>query len=43
MMCRVYGVTRAGYYAWRERPLSARAQRDVTLKRHIERVHQESA
>ena len=41
-MCRVYGVTRAGYYAWRERPLSARAQHDVTLKRHIERVHQES-
>ena len=41
-MCRVYGVTRAGYYAWRERPVSTRARRDVALKRHIERVHQDS-
>ncbi len=41
-MCRVYGVTRAGYYAWRERPVSARAQQDVELKGHIERVHQDS-
>jgi putative transposase len=41
-MCRVYGVTRAGYYAWRDRPASPRARHDVALKRHIERVHQDS-
>ena len=41
-MCRVYGVTRAGYYAWRERPPSARAQQDRALKAQIERVHQDS-
>jgi putative transposase len=41
-MCRVYGVTPAGYYAWRKRPPSARARQDQTLKVQIERVHQES-
>lgn len=41
-MCRVYDVTRAGYYAWRERPISMRARQDERLKRQIERVHQES-
>lgn len=42
MMCRVYGVTRAGYYAWRARPQSKRAQRNVELREHIARVHRES-
>ena len=41
-MCRVYGVTRWGYYAWRGRPVSARAKQDVALKDQIERVHQDS-
>ena len=41
-MCRVYGVTSSGYYAWRKRPLSARAQQDEALKAQIERVHQDS-
>ena len=41
-MCRVYGVTRAGYYAWRERPPSVRLQHDERLKARIERVHQDS-
>ena len=41
-MCRVYGVTRAGYYAWRKRPPSTRAQQDEALKEQIERVHQDS-
>jgi putative transposase len=41
-MCRVYGVTRGGYYAWRDRPASARAQQDDKLKTVIERVHRES-
>ena len=41
-MCRVYGVTRAGYYAWRERPVSGRVQQDEKLSAQIRRVHKES-
>jgi len=41
-MCRVYDVTRAGYYDWRKRAPSARAQQDSLLQRQIEQVHQES-
>lgn len=38
-MCRVYGVTRAGYYAWRERDVSVRAQENITLVQAISEVH----
>ena len=31
MMCRVMNVTRAGYYAWLHKPLSARAVEDLRL------------
>ena len=41
-MCRVYEVTRAGYYDWRKRAPSVRAQQDGLLQRQIEQVHQES-
>lgn len=30
-LCALYGVTRAGYYAWRQRPASARAEQDRVL------------
>lgn len=39
-MCRLYGVTREGYYAWRRRPLSARAREDEGLFRQIEAIFQ---
>lgn len=41
-MCRVYDVTRAGYYAWRSRPPSSRSQNNEHLKGQIEGVHRES-
>ena len=37
-MCRLYGVTRGGYYAWRGRQPSAHAQRDAALLAKIRRV-----
>lgn len=41
-MCRVYGVTRAGYYAWRDRRQSPRARQNVELTERIRAVHRES-
>ena len=40
--CRVLGVSPSGYYAWRKRPLSARARRDVELTAEIQAIHRES-
>lgn len=34
-LCRLYGVTRAGYYAWRQRGVSARAVQDRILSAEI--------
>jgi len=41
-MCRVYGVTRAGYYAWRSRERSERERQNETLAAQIRSVHTES-
>lgn len=38
-MCRLYGVTRGGYYAWRRRQPSARALRDAELVAKIQAIH----
>jgi putative transposase len=35
------GVTRAGYYAWRTRPPSARARADAELSERIGQIHDE--
>ena len=42
VLCRALGVTRSGYYAWRHRPLSARAQHDRVLTSQLHLVHAES-
>jgi putative transposase len=41
-MCRVLDVSTSGYYAWRMRPLSARARRDAELKKSIGSIHERS-
>ena len=42
MMCRLYGVTRAGYYAWRERGFSKRGRDNALLAEQIRQAHQSS-
>lgn len=41
-MCRVYGVTRAGFYVWLGREPSLRTQENAALAQHIKQVHQAS-
>jgi putative transposase len=41
-LCRVLQVARAGYYAWRRRGPSPRAQADATLTRELVRLHDQS-
>lgn len=38
-LCRVAGVSRSSYYAWRSRPLSARAVADGELLESIREIH----
>ncbi len=42
LMCRVLGVSRSGYYAWRFRPSSVRRLSDTALNGRIERIHRDS-
>ena len=37
-LCGLYGVTRAGYYAWRQRPESARREQDRVLLEAMETI-----
>jgi putative transposase len=41
-MCRCLKVSRSGYYAWRARPVSARATADAVLVEQIRTVHRDS-
>ena len=41
-MCKLYEVTRLGYYKWRGRGLSQRAIDDEQFSKQIERVHKQS-
>jgi putative transposase len=40
VMCRVFEVSQSGYYAWQDRPLSARAQENARLETEIRAAHQ---
>lgn len=42
MMCTLYGVTRAGFYAWQQRQPSARSCNDVQLLEQVRAVHERS-
>jgi putative transposase len=42
LMCRVLGVSRSGYYAWRFQPSSVRRLSDTALNGRIERIHRDS-
>jgi putative transposase len=41
-LCRMLGVSRSGYYAWRSRPPSKRARFDAVLSEKIETIHRNS-
>lgn len=41
-LCRILGVARSGYYAWRRRPQSPRARGRADLAARIAAVHQQS-
>lgn len=40
--CRVLGVSRGGYYAWKKRPLSRTALRRIWLANEITEIHKQS-
>jgi putative transposase len=42
LLCSVLGVSRAGYYAFKQRPVSPRALRDAELCEQIGAIHSES-
>ena len=41
-MCRVLGVSTSGYYSWRKRPESQRAEENQMLLAEIRRIHEQS-
>lgn len=42
VLCRTLGVSRSGYYAWRARPLSARAVANARLVEQMQRLHRQT-
>jgi putative transposase len=42
LMCRVLGVSRSGYYDWKDRPPSRRSREDAALAQKIHEIHHRS-
>jgi putative transposase len=42
LMCRMLGVSRSGYYSWRDREPSRRSREDVALTERISEIHRRS-
>lgn len=42
LLCKELGVSRSGYYAWKDRPMSPRKQANVVLLEKIRGIHEES-
>jgi hypothetical protein len=42
MLCRMLGVSKSGYYAWRSRPPSERRGQDALLTEKIREIHSRS-
>jgi putative transposase len=42
VLCRMLGVSKSGYYAWRSRPPSPRIQQDALLTKKIREIHSRS-
>jgi hypothetical protein len=42
VLCRMLGVSKSGYYAWRSRPLSERRRQDALLSEKIREIHSRS-
>jgi putative transposase len=42
LLCKTVGVSKSGYYAWRDRPPSKRSREDAVLTEKIREVHQRS-
>ena len=42
LMCRLLRISRSGFYAWRDRPMSARTRADLALTGTIEAIHRRS-
>jgi putative transposase len=42
LLCKLLGVSRSGYYAWRNRPPSKRARFDAMVSEKIETIHRNS-
>lgn len=42
LMCRVLGISRSGYYAWRSRVPCSRSNEDVGLRRRVRKIHRRS-
>ena len=41
-MCRLYGVTRGGFYEWRSRRISQRQQQDNVLRKAVRLIYEQS-